>query len=62
MVEKGRVQECGICKGDSIVKEGLFPGIEYPRAPGHEIAGIVDKVGNNVNEWKVGREPPGLAW
>jgi D-arabinose 1-dehydrogenase-like Zn-dependent alcohol dehydrogenase len=50
-----KVQACGICHGDSITKEGIFPGIEYPRTPGHEIAGIVDKVGNDVNEWKVGK-------
>jgi D-arabinose 1-dehydrogenase-like Zn-dependent alcohol dehydrogenase len=50
-----KVQACGICHGDSITKEGIFPGIEYPRTPGHEIAGIVDKVGNDVNEGKVGQ-------
>jgi D-arabinose 1-dehydrogenase-like Zn-dependent alcohol dehydrogenase len=45
-----KVRACGICHGDSITKEGLFPGIEYPMTPGHEIACIVDKVGNYVNE------------
>jgi D-arabinose 1-dehydrogenase-like Zn-dependent alcohol dehydrogenase len=50
-----KVQACGICHGDSITKEGLFPGIEYPRTPGHEITGVIDSVGEGVNEWKVGR-------
>lgn len=37
-----KVQACGICHSDSLIKEGLFPGIQYPRVPGHEIAGVVD--------------------
>lgn len=48
-----KVQACGICHGDSITKEGLFPGIEYPRIPGHEIAWVIDSVGEGVDEWKV---------
>jgi len=40
-----KVQACGICHSDSFTKEGSFPGIEYPRVPGHEIAGVKDKVG-----------------
>lgn len=48
-----KVQACGICHGDSITKEGLFPGIEYPRTPGHEIAWVIDSVGEGVDEWKV---------
>jgi D-arabinose 1-dehydrogenase-like Zn-dependent alcohol dehydrogenase len=47
-----KVQACGICHSDSFTKEGLFPGIQYPRVPGHEIAGVIDKVGNDVIEWK----------
>jgi D-arabinose 1-dehydrogenase-like Zn-dependent alcohol dehydrogenase len=50
-----KVQACGICHGDSATKEGLFPGIQYPRVPGHEIAGTIDAVGNDVTEWKVGQ-------
>ena len=46
-----KVQACGICHGDMITKEGLFPDIRYPRVPGHEIAGIIDSVGEDVNEW-----------
>jgi D-arabinose 1-dehydrogenase-like Zn-dependent alcohol dehydrogenase len=56
-----KVQACGICHGDSITKNGLFPGIQYPRVPGHEIAGIIDTVGKGITtntttkEWKVGQ-------
>ena len=39
-----KLQACGICHSDSFTKEGLFPGIQYPRVPGHEIAGVIDKV------------------
>ena len=50
-----KVQACGICHSDSLTKEGLFPGIEYPRVPGHEIAGVIDAVGRDVIEWKAGQ-------
>ena len=50
-----KVQACGICHGDSVTKEGLFPGIQYPRVPGHEIAGIIDEIGVGVTEWKRGQ-------
>jgi D-arabinose 1-dehydrogenase-like Zn-dependent alcohol dehydrogenase len=50
-----KVQACGICHSDSFTKEGLFPGIQYPRVPGHEIAGIIDVVGKDVVEWKAGQ-------
>jgi D-arabinose 1-dehydrogenase-like Zn-dependent alcohol dehydrogenase len=50
-----KVQACGVCHGDSATKEGLFPGIKYPRVPGHEVAGIVDEVGKDVTEWKPGQ-------
>src|SRR5256714_374806 len=50
-----KVQACGICHGDSVTKDGLFPGIQYPRVPGHEIAGIIDKIGVGVTEWKRGQ-------
>ena len=55
-----RVLACGICHSDVFTKEGLWPGIQYPRAPGHEIAGIVDEVGAEVKSWT--REASGLAW
>ena len=50
-----KVQACGICHSDSLMKEGLFPGIQYPRVPGHEIAGVTDAVGKDVTEWKTGQ-------
>jgi D-arabinose 1-dehydrogenase-like Zn-dependent alcohol dehydrogenase len=50
-----KVQACGICHGDSITKQGLFPGIQYPRVPGHEVAGVIDEVGKNVTNWKHGQ-------
>ena len=56
-----RVQACGICHSDVITKEGLFPGISYPRVPGHEVAGKIDEVGAGVKEWKKG-ERVGVGW
>jgi D-arabinose 1-dehydrogenase-like Zn-dependent alcohol dehydrogenase len=50
-----KVQACGICHSDSLMKEGLFPGIKYPRVPGHEVAGIVDSLGEDVKDWKSGQ-------
>ena len=44
-----KVQACGICHSDSLVKEGLWPGLQYPRVPGHELAGRVDAVGADVS-------------
>ena len=56
-----RVQACGVCHSDSITKLGLFPGIAYPRVPGHEVAGVVDAVGPEVPLFKVGQRV-GLGW
>src|SRR5919198_4541649 len=56
-----KVQACGICHSDSMMKQGLFPGITYPRIPGHEVAGIIDKVGDDVVEWKPGQRV-GVGW
>jgi D-arabinose 1-dehydrogenase-like Zn-dependent alcohol dehydrogenase len=50
-----KVQACGICHSDSFTIDGLFPGIQYPRVPGHEIAGIIDSVGKDVTGWKSGQ-------
>src|SRR5437667_396287 len=47
-----KVEACGICHSDVFVKEGLWPGLQYPRVPGHEIAGRVGAVGGNVTTWK----------
>jgi D-arabinose 1-dehydrogenase-like Zn-dependent alcohol dehydrogenase len=50
-----KVQACGLCHSDSLTKEGHWPGITYPRVPGHEIAGVIDAVGNDVPRWQVGQ-------
>ena len=55
------VDACGICHSDSYVKDGGFPGIEYPRTPGHEIAGVVDAVGEDVTAWSEG-DRVGAGW
>jgi len=56
-----KVQACGICHSDSIVKEGLFPNIPYPRVPGHEVAGVIDAVGPGVPGWRPGQKV-GVGW
>ncbi len=56
-----QVKACGICHSDAIVKEGLFPGISYPRVPGHEVAGIIEAVGPGVEGWKKGQRV-GIGW
>ena len=56
-----RVQACGVCHSDSITKFGLFPGIAYPRVPGHEVAGVIDAVGSGVHLFKIGQRV-GLGW
>src|SRR5579863_4436488 len=56
-----KVQACGVCHSDVLTKEGLWPGIQYPRVPGHEVAGIVDEVGPGVSAWKKGQRV-GVGW
>jgi D-arabinose 1-dehydrogenase-like Zn-dependent alcohol dehydrogenase len=56
-----KVEACGICHSDVLVKEGQWPGLEYPRVPGHEIAGRVDAVGADVTNWKPGQRV-GVGW
>jgi D-arabinose 1-dehydrogenase-like Zn-dependent alcohol dehydrogenase len=56
-----RVQACGLCHSDSLTKEGHWPGINYPRVPGHEIAGVIDAVGAEVPRWKPGQRV-GVGW
>src|SRR6516165_7940009 len=56
-----RVKACGVCHSDSLTKLGLFPGIAYPRVPGHEIAGVIDAVGSGEHLFKVGQRV-GLGW
>src|SRR5881398_1696083 len=49
-----KVEACGICHSDTLVKEGLWPGLQYPRVPGHEIAGRIDAIGADIAQWKEG--------
>ena len=56
-----KVQACGVCHSDVLTKEGLWPGIQYPRVPGHEVAGIIDEVGAGVSAWKKGQRV-GVGW
>jgi D-arabinose 1-dehydrogenase-like Zn-dependent alcohol dehydrogenase len=56
-----KVQACGVCHSDSFTKIGAFPGIQYPRVPGHEIVGTVDAVGADVPDWRPGRRV-GVGW
>ena len=49
-----KVQACGVCGSDVLTKEGTWPGIQYPRVPGHEVVGIIDKLGAGVSTWKNG--------
>jgi D-arabinose 1-dehydrogenase-like Zn-dependent alcohol dehydrogenase len=56
-----KVQACGICHSDVLTKEGYWPGIQYPRVPGHEVIGVIDAVGSAVPRWKVGQRV-GVGW
>jgi D-arabinose 1-dehydrogenase-like Zn-dependent alcohol dehydrogenase len=56
-----KVEACGICHSDVLIKEGLWPGLQYPRVPGHEVAGRIDAVGSGVTEWKTGQRV-GVGW
>src|SRR6202162_879699 len=56
-----KVQACGVCHSDVLTKEGLWPGIQYPRIPGHEVAGVIDELGAGVSEWKKGQRV-GVGW
>jgi D-arabinose 1-dehydrogenase-like Zn-dependent alcohol dehydrogenase len=56
-----KVEACGICHSDVLVKEGLWPGLQYPRVPGHEVAGHIDAVGDNVRAWRQGQRV-GVGW
>jgi D-arabinose 1-dehydrogenase-like Zn-dependent alcohol dehydrogenase len=56
-----KVQACGICHSDMFTVAGAFPGIQYPRVPGHEVAGIIDAVGTDVPDWKQGMRV-GVGW
>jgi D-arabinose 1-dehydrogenase-like Zn-dependent alcohol dehydrogenase len=55
------VQACGVCHSDALTVEGAWPGIQYPRVPGHEVAGIIDEVGEGVSVWTKGQRV-GVGW
>jgi D-arabinose 1-dehydrogenase-like Zn-dependent alcohol dehydrogenase len=56
-----KVEACGICHSDALTKDGSYPGIEYPRIPGHEVVGTIDVLGDAVSGWTVGQRV-GLGW
>ena len=56
-----KVEACGICHSDSLTKEGSYPGIKFPRVPGHEVAGVIDAVGEGVPGWRPGQRV-GVGW
>ena len=56
-----KIQACGVCHSDSLTKDGVFPGIAYPRSPGHEIAGVIDALGADNDPWKAG-DRVGVGW
>jgi D-arabinose 1-dehydrogenase-like Zn-dependent alcohol dehydrogenase len=56
-----KVQACGVCHSDVLTKEGAWPGIQYPRVPGHEVAGVIDELGADVWTWKQGQRV-GVGW
>jgi len=56
-----KIQACGICHSDSLVKDGHWPGLQYPRIPGHEVVGMIDALGAGVSQWKEGQRV-GVGW
>jgi D-arabinose 1-dehydrogenase-like Zn-dependent alcohol dehydrogenase len=56
-----KIDACGICHSEALVKEGLWPGLQYPRVPGHEVAGRIDSIGDNVTAWTTGQRV-GVGW
>src|SRR4051812_39615994 len=56
-----KIQACGICHSDTITKDGHWPNLQYPRVPGHEIAGVIDAIGEDVPDFKQG-DRVGVGW
>jgi len=56
-----KVQACGVCHSDALVKDGSWPGLQYPRVPGHEVAGVIDALGSGVSAWSQGQRV-GVGW
>ena len=56
-----KVLACGVCHSDVLTKEGLWPGIQFPRVPGHEVAGVIEELGDGVSGWTKGQRA-GVGW
>src|SRR5690349_18851840 len=56
-----KVEACGVCHSDVFTKDGHWPGIQYPRVPGHEVAGTIDALGSGVAGWTAGQRV-GVGW
>ncbi|MFZ5861670.1 MAG: alcohol dehydrogenase [Nitrospirota bacterium] len=56
-----KVQACGICHSDMYTKDGIWPGLQFPRIPGHEVAGVIDAIGPGVKGWQTGQRV-GVGW
>src|SRR5580692_12704931 len=56
-----RIEACGVCHSDSLTVEGQWPGLSFPRIPGHEIAGVIEAIGADVVDWRVGQRV-GVGW
>jgi len=56
-----KVQACGVCHSDSLTQQGLWPGLQFPRVPGHEVVGVIDAIGKDVTTWKPGQRV-GVGW
>ena len=56
-----KVQACGVCHSDVLTKDGSWPGIQYPRVPGHEVVGVIDELGEGVSTWQKGQRV-GVGW
>jgi propanol-preferring alcohol dehydrogenase len=56
-----KVQACGVCHSDNVIKQGTIPGLEFPKVAGHEVAGVIDALGSGVNGWKAG-DRVGVGW
>jgi propanol-preferring alcohol dehydrogenase len=57
-----RVEACGICHTDSLTVDGQFPGLSFPRVPGHEVAGRIEAIGSSASQWRVGQERVGVGF
>ena len=56
-----KVLACGVCHSDALTKEGTWPGLQFPRVPGHEVVGVIDALGDGVTPWTPGQRV-GVGW